>query len=238
MTTESSLHELSPVSTSHRESNMNRLTFRFVYRRQFTVIACVPVILCSLAGFSRLAASISMNLPNGVDAGRTVSGVATISPVSAGVEVVTFSSSNNEIARPLTTSMPIQPGGNQATTNVLGVSAGCASITATHRTLSRNAHLVVQPPPASSALKLSVTSDLVPLGYGIKGRLSRGAYGTATVTLSSSDPAVLSVPASVTTNGGTVEFVLTGRKDGCAIVTAQYRSEVTSRTIRVADIGG
>jgi uncharacterized protein YjdB len=171
--------------------------------------------------------------------GGAVSGTATISPASAAVEIVSFSSDNTAAAT-VPASMPIQPRSAQATVPVFGIAPGCAIISATHRGKSIARYFFVDPTPTTSTFTLTVPEQrilVLPGSHG--GKVTKQQlFGTSTVNLSSSNPSIVSVPATVETVRGIASFYMTTHAQGCATITASIGTQSVGKTIRVYEVGG
>jgi hypothetical protein len=86
--------------------------------------------------------------------------------------------------------------------------------------LSTPDELLIAPQQQSATLTASIPPDAI-------------------VTLTSSNPDVASVPASVRNRiGERMTFPITGRKRGCTQIVATYRTFTVRRIVKVEEIGG
>ena len=58
------------------------------------------------------------------------------------------------------------------------------------------------------------------------------------VSLTSSDPAIVTVPPSSETVRGIASFNMVTKREGCVTITATMRSQTVKKVVRVYDIGG
>ena len=58
------------------------------------------------------------------------------------------------------------------------------------------------------------------------------------VSLSTSNPSIATVPASVRLQRGSAQFTIATRGEGCATITATLGSQIVRRTIHVVYTGG
>ena len=187
-----------------------------------------------------------------ITAGSSTSGVATVTSLVRGVTpVVRFTSSNPAVA-----SVPALKAASStgiASISVAGASAGCAKITASYNGKVRTDEIVVHPASSGALFTMTVPntnlvfpgSNRASLNMGIQatGISAPGTETTLTVkpaiwTLTSSNPAVATVPPSVTQTLSSTPFVITGVGDGCAIITARTGGQSVSKTVRVIFVGG
>jgi hypothetical protein len=124
--------------------------------------------------------------------------------------------------------------------NLTTVQTGCAMITASYAGLSRIRHLVVQPDRAlNDPMWLSTPDELLIAPQQQSATLTASIPPDAIVTLTSSNPDVASVPASVRNRTGErMTFPITGRKRGCTQIVATYRTFTVRRIVKVEEIGG
>lgn len=188
--------------------------------------------LFALQGFSLSAYSVV--------AGGAISGTARLSQTTPAVTVISFRS-NSAAASPVSASLPVQPNGAGATVIIRGLAAGCANITATHAGSSRTQQMVVHPAPGSSSFTLSVPDRLLLLGtLPATGVVSAptAALASRTVALSSSNPSVVTVPASRVLVRGRATFPITIVGEGCATISARIGTASVGKTVRSIYIGG
>lgn len=209
--------------------------------RQFAATVLVAGVALSSIGAVRYAAVALSQFTiakYSIVAGGGTSGTATVSPASASVQVMKFSSSNPAVAY-VPPSIPIQPGGSQATAPIIGAgSAGCVTITASLGTKTMRRDLIVHPSSGSSTYTMTVPDQLLVLGGTYSGKVAGALYATFPVALTSSNPAVLTVPATVQSVRGVAPFSMVTKGDGCVTITATVRSQTISKVVRVYDIGG
>jgi hypothetical protein len=119
-----------------------------------------------------------------------------------------------------------------------GSTGGCVSITATLGNQSWPRDLVVHPASGTTMLTLTVPDQILVLGATYSGKVTAGLMTGIPVSLSSSDPAILTVPASSQTVRGIASFNMVTKRDGCVTITATMRSQTVRKVVRVVDIGG
>lgn len=207
--------------------------------RRIRVLALTSTLGVSLVGATgyALAGLSGMTIPKySIVAGSGTSATATVSPL-AGVQVVKFTSSNTAIAT-VASSIPVQPQGSQAVAPVIGRGAGCVRITAALGTQTRQHDLVVHPASPMTSFTLTVPDQVLVLGGTYSGKITTGALFTNPFSLTSSNPAVVSVPATVQAVRGLASFNMVARQDGCATITVTSRGVSVGKTVRVYDIGG
>ena len=184
--------------------------------------------------------------------GSSVSGIATVVSLVRGVTpVVRFTSSNPAVATvpSLRTASPE----GIASISVSGVSAGCATITASFNGRTRTDNIVVHSPSSGASFTMTVPDNNLAWPVNNKASLNMRMQGTgisapgtettitlkpATWTLTSSNTAVARVPATVTQTSSATPFTITGVGDGCAVITATTGSQSVSKTVRVVFVGG
>ena len=96
------------------------------------------------------------------------------------------------------------------------------------------ASISVRPPRPTA---VTVSPDTIPGSVTAKGSVSFDQTGPATVLLSSSDPSVLSVPASVTRSGSTASFLATTQPvttPRSVTITAALNGVTATRSVTVA----
>ncbi len=185
--------------------------------------------------------------PATVVGGNASSGTVVMSTSATGGAVVSLSSSNPAVASvPATTTVPANGFTGSFVVNTSAVaSTTSVTITATYNGVTRTATLTVTPAAAGPALQsVNVSPSSVAGGSNTSGyvMLSGGAPQVgATVSLSSSNPAVASVPASVTVGSGTtaVGFTVATTSvstDTSVTITATYDgvSRTTTATVTAA----
>jgi hypothetical protein len=202
--------------------------------------AAALILICIGAAFGSVAIqleSLSVASYSIASNGVTI-GTAGFSGGATAVEPVAVTSSNPAVAS-VPTSVPLIPPNDRVTFPVRGVSAGCATIIAASRGRSRERRIVVHPANSGATFSLTVPNQVVLLGGQSSGRVTTGIVGTALVRLSSSNPAVASVPSRVETARGSASFAIAGLHEGCAIISAAIRGQATvSKTVQVVYVGG
>jgi hypothetical protein len=224
------VHALLPIT---EEATMSHPRFRRA------AVVAGPVLLC-VAGAATFAAKIaSVTVPGyAVPLSGPVVGTVSIDQPSAAVVVVSLSSSNPQVVA-VPSNVPIQPGSTRAQFVATGAGPGCARLTAKLGDGTRTDYVVVHPASSASTLTMKLPNQILPLGGTIPSSVGTGSsFGTADVVLSSSNPAVATVPASVRLMRGSASFGITTRAEGCAMITATLGSQVLKRTIQVVYIGG
>lgn len=209
------------------------------HSRMLALIAAVGLSAIGAAKFAPMALSSFSIAKYSIASGQGTSATVKVSPASAAVQVVKFTSSNSAIAS-VPSGMPIQPGGSQVTVPVIGGSTGgCVTITATLGTQSWPQGLIVHPASSASTLSLTVPDQILVLGGTYTGKATAvGVVSGIPISFTSSDPAIVSVPASGQTVGGTASFNMVTKRDGCVTITATMRSQTVRKVVRVYDIGG
>jgi len=208
------------------------------HSRMLAVLAGVALFATGAAKFAPMALSGFSIAKYSILSGQGTSATVKISPASAAVQVIKFSSSNPAIAS-VPSAMPIQPGGSQVTVPIIGGSTGgCVSITATLGTQSWPRDLIVHPASAASTLSLTVPDQILILGGTYAGKVTAGLMTGIPVSLTSSDPAIVTVPPSSETVRGIASFNMVTKREGCVTITATMRSQTVKKVVRVYDIGG
>ncbi len=221
-----------PLSITE-EATMSHPRFRraaMVAAPMLLVVAGAPTFVTKIAGVRVPTYAIPLSGP--------AAGAVSIDQPSAGVIVVSLSSSNPQVVS-VPSNVPIQPGSTRAAFVAMGAGAGCAKLTAKLGDDMRTEYVVVHPASSASTLAMTLPSQIMPLGGTIPSSVSNGSgFGTADVTLSSSNPAIATVPPSVRLMRGSASFGIATRAEGCATITATLGSQVVRRTIQVVYIGG
>ncbi len=155
--------------------------------------------------------------PTTVAGGGATSGTVIVSVAAPDTTVISLSSSNPAVASvPATVTVPTGGFTGTFTVSTSPVASNTdVVITATFNGSSRSAMLTVtggQPPPSTSLQNLALSPSSVTGGNGGQAALvlsGPAPAGGATVTLSSSNPAVAAVPATATVPGGATSAVAT-----------------------------
>jgi hypothetical protein len=187
--------------------------------------------------------SLDVN-PSTVVGGNASSGTIVMSSGPATDVAVSLSSSNPAVASvPATATVPANSftGGFIVSTSAVAASTSVV-ITATYNGSSRSATLTVTPAGASSVSLQSVTASPSSVSGGSPTSafvmLSGAAETDAVVSLSSSNPAVVSIPASVTVASGTTArgFTVTTTSVSStttATISATYNGVTRTATVTV-----
>ncbi|MDX6378195.1 MAG: hypothetical protein QOE98_2498, partial [Gaiellaceae bacterium] len=187
--------------------------------------------------------SLDLN-PSTVVGGNGSSGTVVMSVGPATDVVISLSSSNPAVAGvPATTTVPANSftGSFVVSTSAVAASTSVV-ITATYNGDSRSATLTVTPSGASSVSLQSVTASPSTVSGGNNTSafvmLSAAAEADTTVSLSSSDPGLVGVPASVTVATGTTArgFTVTTSSvtaTTTATISATYNGVTRTATVTV-----
>jgi hypothetical protein len=180
--------------------------------------------------------------PTGVVGGSAATGTVTLtSAAPAGGALVALASASVAVAVPGTVSVP---SGASSATFGIATSAVAATISttlsATYLGVTKTTTFTVTPapPPALSALTLSRASAVGGTSVDATVTLSGSAPAAgAVVTLTSSNPALVKVPASVVVAAGTTAAAFTAtttvpRKNAMVTLTAAYAG--VTRTAKIA----
>jgi hypothetical protein len=150
---------------------------------------------------------------------------------------VALTSSSPAVAT-VPSSVPVIPPNDRVTFPVRGVSPGCTAIIAAYKGRSREQKIVVHPTNSLAAFSFTVSDQPVILGGQAPAKVANAGIGMPSVSLTSSNPRVASVPPSVELARGSVAFSISGLREGCAIISATIRGQTVRKTVRVVDIGG
>ena len=191
-----------------------RRALRLASAFALAVALLLPVIAWKAAALA--VASISLS-PTTVTTGSTSTATVRLDANPANPVTVNLSSGNTGLATvPSTVSIAASPKGASKSFAVQTVSgaAGCTEISARLGTTpARKALIAVKPPAGSSNLQLKFSHDPAVGGQTVTGTvlLFANAIGeTHQIRLSSSNPALASVPASVTVTTVTTETAIVG----------------------------
>jgi hypothetical protein len=206
--------------------------------RAIVRVCLVLSMVCIGTGFGAVLIqleSLSISSYSILSNGVTVGTVAFSEGANA-IESVALTSSNPGAAS-VPSSVPLIPPNDRVTFPVRGVAPGCTTIIAAHRSQSRERRIVVHPTNIGSTFSLAVANQVVPLDGYSPGRVTTGsAAANALVSLSSSNSRVASVPSSVEAVRGNASFRISGRHEGCAIISATIRGATVSKTVQVANL--
>ena len=186
--------------------------------------------------------SVALN-PATVTGGGTSQGIVTLtSAAPTGGAVVSLFSSNTAVAT-VPASVTVAAGATSASftasTSVVGVNSNI-TLTGTYNGASRSATLTVTPvPPPASLGSVTLNPATVTGGASSQGTVtltSAAPSGGAVVTLSSSNTAVATVPASVTVAAGATSATFTATTTAPATLTAATISAVLGGVTRTATL--
>lgn len=214
--------------------------FRSAVRRAARAVSVVALGLLAAAATYKTFALTNVRISSyAVPLQGPAAGAVTLDQASAAVVVVALSSSNPQVVS-VPSGAPIQPNSLSGAFVATGVGPGCAKITGTLGTRTRTEYVVVHPASTASTLTLTIPNQILPLGGSIPSavRTGTGPSALADVSLSTSNPAIATVPASVRLQRGSAQFTITTRAEGCATITATLGSQIVRRTIQVVYIGG
>jgi hypothetical protein len=216
------------------------------------IIGCAALLIGAAAPIAYFVELQSLSLGSySIAAGSATSATATMSvAVQSPVQVVSFKSSNTSVAAPLSSSMVVSSG--KATVPVKGLRAGCAQITASYGTRSRVSDLVVDPVPGTSSFGFKVPTQMLyypgaydayltkPLTLKTTDTRSDGVPSTTVAqwTITSSNPSIVSVPASVPDTALSPKFSIKVTGQGCAQITAKLGDQSITRTVLTMYIPG
>lgn len=175
--------------------------------------------------------TITLAPPSGsVNEGSTLLMTANLSNPVSSATVVTLSSSNTAVAT-VPASITVQSGQSSAQFNVTGVGIGSTTITATlPNTNSATAGITGNGPGISLTPSLQT---IAPGGTGsLTAAITAAQSSSTTITLTSSDATIATVPATAVIPSGqkNVTFTVTGVAVGTASITAQLPSSLGSRS--------
>jgi hypothetical protein len=190
---------------------------------------------CALPDIAKLIA-LTLNAPS-VVAPNSLRATAAFSRIVPSGVSLRLSSAAPSIASVRTSvSVPQREASTTFEITTVASSGGCADIRATHAGIEKSARLVVHPPvTAGAAVSLIIPDQAVLVGGRLTLRVSTPSVRMGVVALSSSDPSIATVPASVTTAGmlHSADFPAIGVREGCAIITAAFQGTTSRRAILV-----
>jgi len=213
---------------------------RSTVRRATRAVSAVALgLLTAAATYEAVALSGVRVSSYAVPLQSAAAGSVTLDQASAVPVVVALSSSNPQVVS-VPPGVPIQPNSLTGVFVATGVGPGCATITGTLGTRTRTQYVVVHPASTAATLTLTIPNQILPLGGAIPSSVGTGTgpSALADVSLSSSNPSIATVPASVRLQRGSAQFTIATRGAGCATITATLGSQTVRRTIQVIDIGG
>ena len=197
--------------------------------------ACVLVGVAAVGYVSAELANVTVDYA--VPLQGATPGTVTLDAATPVVRAASLSSSNPQVVSVPTTAV-VAPNSSSAVFVASGLAPGCAKITARLGDRTRTRDVVVHPASTATNLSFTVPNKLLVLGGNAPASIKFGVVPTGRITLSSSNPAVASVPASVVALGSTATFGISARGEGCATITVAVGSERVQRTVQVIDIGG
>lgn len=180
--------------------------------------------------------------PSAVVGGSAATGTVTLSsPAPAGGALIALSSASAAVSVPAGVSVAA---GTSSATFVIATSAVAVStlttIAATYRGVTRTTTFTVTRALSTALGSITLASASVPAGASFGGSVTLSAPapgGGAAVTLSSSNPALVSLPATVLVAAGATSGTFTAtaasRKRGSATITATYAGVTKIATITV-----
>ena len=204
-------------------------------------VATVPA-ACVLVGAGAVA-YVSAELTNvtvtnyAVPLQGATAGNVTLDATTPVVLAASLSSSNPQVVS-VPSSAVVAPNSSSAVFVASGLAPGCAKITAKLGDRTRLRHVVVHPASRATTLSLTVPNNILVMGGNAPASVKLSIGATGTVTLTSSNPAVASVPASVSLVRSAANFSIAARAEGCATITATSGSQVIQRTVQVVYTGG
>lgn len=172
--------------------------------------------------------------------GGVITGTARFTNPIPRVDSVSFGSSNQVAAIVSPSSRQIPQMSDHVTFQVRGRAAGCADIRAWHRGVSRTSYIVVHPTAGSTSLSLSVPDRILPWGGAPATGSVTAAISALTprsVSLTSSNTSVVTVPASSPLLRGSASFAITIVGAGCATISATVGDQTVIKTVRSMYIG-
>ncbi|HKY98603.1 MAG TPA: hypothetical protein VJL35_12155 [Gemmatimonadaceae bacterium] len=223
-------------------------------RRMIVFALACTILAAAKPAAAYFAVLSSFNIAQfSITAGNSASGKAVLtSTTKSPIPIVSFKSSNAAVAG-VPTSKAADMYGN-VNIPINGLSAGCATVTATYGGVVRSDDIIVHPAVTTTAFGFTVPDSYVPWPASIKGTLTKtlslsstptptGARGTLTIEravwkLSSSNTAVARVPDSVEQVDQVTTFPIYGKADGCAFITAKLGTASITRAVKVIYIGG
>ena len=167
-------------------------------------------------------------------------GDVTLTRAAPAAETVTLTSSDASVASvPATVSFSIGQTTNSFTIRP-GSTGGCVQITAADRGISRSQPFVVQPAiPDIAHFNLGSEKRLLIAPGTYKGSVMVDTQHGLTVTMSSDNPRVATVPATVSVmRTGIADFAITAVGRGCAKITATYGPWTIHHYVMVENIPG
>ncbi len=213
--------------------------------------------LAGLSAFAAVTTAMFAELSDfsvasyGLSAGAKTPATATLTSMTKSpVPVVTFSSSNTSVAQvPLSR---LASANGIVVIDVTAVAPGCALIKASYGGRVRTDDVVVHPLSQATSFTMKVPDQVLPYPGLSEGTLTKtlsltttGRVGSGSLTLnrsvwslSSSNTSIVTVPDSVTQISTTTTFKISGKGEGCAVITAKLGTQSVSKTVMTRYIGG
>lgn len=236
---------------------MNRCPHQHARRRAHlrAVVLALVLSLPLLAASARLLAVASITVsPADVTSGGATTGTVTLDGAPTKLETVRLASANTGLVTvPSSVTMGPRIQRRTFTVQTVAGAAGCTEVSARlGTTAARKALVAVLPPPrASGAPDLRLSRNPVTGGQALTGTVTifNAPVGTFAVRLSSSDPSIASVPATVAVTSSTTEigqmgsasFPITTFATGatvCPIISATFSGASTRVLLKVHSLGG
>lgn len=184
----------------------------------------------------------------GLTAGSKSPATATLTAMTKSpIPVVTFTSSNTSVVQvPLSR---LASANGTVTIDVSAVAPGCAQVKASYGGRVRTDDVVVHPVSPAASFTMKVPDQVLPYPGLSEGTLTKTVSlnsvpgGTFTINravwrLSSSNTSIVTVPDSVTQGSTTTSFRISGKGEGCAVITAKLGTQSVSKTVMTRYIGG
>ena len=204
----------------------------------FVLASVIAVSLCAAKWVMSDLSNVTLGQSQ-IAVGSGTSATATVSPASAAVQVMKFTSSNTAVAT-VAASIPIPPGAGQATAPVIAQGPGCAMITATFNGRTRFHDLVVQPAAGRASFTMTVPNPFLAAPGNHTGKITLGhPSATGRISLVSSNPTLVTVPATVETVRGVAQFTISAiGSNACASITATMGTQSVKKFVMARYIGG
>ncbi|HEX9895279.1 MAG TPA: hypothetical protein VGA78_15225 [Gemmatimonadales bacterium] len=201
-------------------------------------LVLVPGTLLGMSVLPLTLTSVSVT-PGSLNVGQSATGsVRFDAPVGIGTRV-TLSSKPTTVAT-VPSSVRMLAGATSVNFTVSTLSAGCAKVFVTSGNVTRFTDLWVHSVSGSVRLTTDKVAAQLPATFTgtvsiTRPRGSTTSLGGDLVSLSSSNPAVASVPRSVTVPAGatTASFAIRPTGYGCAVITASYSGGTSRRAMSV-----
>jgi hypothetical protein len=203
-----------------------------------TCVAAVVLVGTGARTYSALTGLGNITLSSyTIGIGSAVGGTVTLRTAAPATEVVALQSSNPQ-AVSVPSGVLIAPRSDRGTFVAFGRAPGCVKIVATHSGDVRTTWAVVQPVPTTTSYTMTVPGQVLGIGWNAPSSVkSSSLFGTSRVYLTSSTPAVATVPASVDMARGVASFTISTRSIGCALITGRIGTQTVSKIVQVIDIG-